>query len=163
MAAQDLQFLPLAASHNRAVLSQLAVTTVLPSGENCALSDPPSWPRKTCSSFPLAHPTGARSRPACGHHRLAIGRKLRVNDRALMAAQDLQFFSARRIPQPRCLVPACRHHRLAIGEKIVRCVTPPSWPRKTCSCMPLAHIPQPPRSCPCLRSPPSCHQEKIAR
>ena len=37
MAAQYLQFLPLATSHSRAVLSSLAVTTVLPSGENCAL------------------------------------------------------------------------------------------------------------------------------
>ena len=55
-----------------------------------------------------------------------------------MAAQDVQFFSAARIPQPRGPVPACRHHRLAIGEKIVRSVTDLSWPRKTCSSFPLA-------------------------
>ena len=53
MAAQDLQFPSAGCIPQPGGLVQLAVTTVLPSGENSALVTSSSWPRKTCSWLPL--------------------------------------------------------------------------------------------------------------
>ena len=67
-----------------------------------------------------------------------------------MAAQDLQFPAAGRIPQPRGLVLACGHHRLAIGRELraenlyphgrARPAVPGRWPHPTAvrSCPQLA-------------------------
>src|SRR5271165_4094883 len=52
--ARTAIFLPVAASHSRAVLSSEAVTTRVPSGEKAALETQSSWPRRTAISLPVA-------------------------------------------------------------------------------------------------------------
>ncbi len=122
-----------------------------------------SWPRKTCSSLPGCRIPQARGLvPACGHHRLAIGRKLRARYPTLMAAQDLQFPA--RLPHPTGArsCPRLRSPPSCHREKIARSIPDPHGRARPAVPSRLPH-PTGARSCPRLRSPPSCHREKIAR
>ena len=138
---------PLAASHRRAVLSLLAVTTVLPSGENCALLTDPHGRARPAVPCRWPHPTGARVifeklAPTCGHHRLAIGRKLGAIH---------THPHGRAIPAVPCPL-AASHRRAVLSQLAVTTVLPsgencalltkPSWPRKTCKFPSAGRIPQ---------------------
>ena len=158
MAAQYLHFPPAGCIHKRAVLSRLAVATVLPSGETCALRTESSWPRNTCTSRPLAV-----------SHKRAVLSKLAVTTvlpseencgavyPAFMAAQYLHLLVRWPYPTSGQSCPNSRSPPSCHRGRIARCLPglhgraipalPVRWPYPTSA-----------QCCHHSRSPPSCHR-----
>ena len=109
---------PVAASHRRAVLSSLPVSTCWPSGENATLTTR-GWGRGTAAiRWPVAtsHSRAVPSKLA-GEDGLAVGRKDAIAHRLGRAGKRAQGLPRRGIPQARRGVIAAGEHPFAVrGE-----------------------------------------------
>ena len=107
---------PVAASQSRAVLSELPVSTVLPSGLNAtAMTGPDAKGAEGPARRRVPEPRRLVLAP--GEHGLAVGAERHRNDRALMRQGWPEGLARRRVPEPRRIVTAPGDHGLAVGAE----------------------------------------------